>query len=509
MSRRAVPATANRRIRCRDNRMSRHAVPTTSDRQVRCRNGRLRRRIERAIHAVRRNACRGKRRRERCAIKPRAARLSPAATPIAACLLAAALIAPGAPAAADSISVLTQSPLEYEKPQTRCATEICQSLKRLLERAENTIDFAVYGIRGQPEILAALVAAQRRGVRVRGVVDKMRDGRHYYSDTPLLAKRLGRANIRNDRDADQQRAKQLDRGQRQWRDKCERPAGHEGPLQCFEGRGYASRKPIKFAGDIMHHKFFVVDGRHIWTGSANISNTGAGGYNANVVAVVDSPPLAAAYTAEFEQMFVTGRYHRLKKRGQTVRAALGDDTVEALFSPQDKVVTSRLLPLIQNARKSIDLAIFFLTHNELSRALAAAKKRGLRVRVILDATGAANEYSKHDYLREEGVALKVETWGGKMHAKTALIDGETLILGSMNWTKAGAQKNDENTLIIRSPTVAQHFAQYFETLWASIPNRWLHADPRPESPDSGTACRDGIDNDWDKAVDGADESCRK
>ena len=64
----------------------------------------------------------------------------------------------------------------------------------------------------------------------------------------------------------------------------------------------------------MHNKFFIVDGRYVWTGSANISDTGIGGYNANIVAYIDSPFLANYYTIEFEQMFIDGNYHKTKKK---------------------------------------------------------------------------------------------------------------------------------------------------------------------------------------------------
>ena len=64
----------------------------------------------------------------------------------------------------------------------------------------------------------------------------------------------------------------------------------------------------------MHNKFFIVDGRYVWTGSANISDTGIGGYNANIVAYVDSLFLAKYYTIEFEQMYLNGDYHKNKKK---------------------------------------------------------------------------------------------------------------------------------------------------------------------------------------------------
>ena len=81
-------------------------------------------------------------------------------------------------------------------------------------------------------------------------------------------------------------------------------------------------KNLKFVHDdykndpdngIMHHKFFIVDKKYVWTGSANISDGGVGGYDANVVAYVNSPYLAKYYTTEFEQMFTDGNYRKKKK----------------------------------------------------------------------------------------------------------------------------------------------------------------------------------------------------
>ena len=51
----------------------------------------------------------------------------------------------------------------------------------------------------------------------------------------------------------------------------------------------------------MHNKFFIIDRQYIWTGSANISDTGTGGYNANVIASINSNYLAKHYLIEFEQ----------------------------------------------------------------------------------------------------------------------------------------------------------------------------------------------------------------
>jgi hypothetical protein len=88
-----------------------------------------------------------------------------------------------------------------------------------------------------------------------------------------------------------------------------------------------------------------------------------------------------------------------------------------------------------------------------------------------------------------------------------MIDGHTVITGSMNWTTAGDDTNDENVVIVHSEALAAQYAEFYDALWAGIDDRWLHANPDPESRDSGTACTDGIDNDYDGTVDAEDPGC--
>ena len=112
----------------------------------------------------------------------------------------------------------------------------------------------------------------------------------------------------------------------------------------------------------------------------------------------------------------------------------------------------------------------------------------------MDASAAKNKYSTHQHLREAGIEVKVENFGGKMHAKSMIIDNRYIISGSMNFTKAGEEKNDENTIIIENATLAKAYKEYFFALWKQIPRRYLFIDPNPESFESGNSCFDGIDN---------------
>ncbi len=425
-------------------------------------------------------------------------------------LLALALLTP--PAHADSVKLILNDPTGRPAPMDSCDVEVCTSLVELIDNAKETVDLAFYGVRGQTRLLESLKAAKARGVRLRGVVDMDIANENYYSDTDQFLAIMSM--VKTDYEVDfAKKQSQKDFTGSAFR--CERPDGFNGPLQCLAMDlgdkcwigAHVSRDDIEFKGDIMHNKFAIADGRHVWTGSTNASDSGIGGYKANLVTVVDSPTVAGWYTHEFEQM-LKGQFHDTKSKQAPMRTRIDDDTsVQVLFSPQHKPITEAVRPLVQSARSSIDIGVFFLTHKELAQDLLNAHNRGVRIRVIIDATAAKNEYTKHEILRAAGIPVKVENFGGKMHAKSAVIDDEYLITGSMNWTGAGERGNDENTIIIRSAPLSRQYRAWFQTLWEAIPDKWLEGRPDPEGRESGFACQDGTDNDFDHKADKEDEGC--
>ncbi len=400
-----------------------------------------------------------------------------------------------------------------EAPTDTCDAEVCTALVRLLDDAERTVDFAVYGMRNQSTILEALKRAKARGVDVRGVIDRDAEGNNYYSSTEKLVAAIG--TVHDDRKEDVGRQKDKAKEASSYEPKCPRPEGFQGPVQCLAYdlgeqclmAAHASREPLEGADAIMHNKFFVVDSRYVWTGSTNVSDSGTGGYNANLVTVIDSRKVASAYLKEMDQMFVKGKYHRAKKSNGVLRTELSNADVEVMFSPQDTPIRERVRPILKGAKERIDVAVFFLTHKHIAADLIKLHRKGVKVRVIIDATAAKNGYTKHELLRAAGIPVKVENWGGKMHMKSAVVDGKTLITGSMNWTTAGDDDNDENVVIVHSEELGTQYTEYFEEIWGRIDDRWLTDNPDPESQNSGTACTDGVDNDFDHQDDLADAGC--
>lgn len=364
---------------------------------------------------------------------------------------------------------------EYKKPSGTCRTSACQALLNEINSAQKSISFAIYGIANQPEIFNALINAQKRGVIVRGVTDMTENNTNYYSDTELLMQQLG--TIKTDFDIADKNVKEF-------------------------------KNKFAITSAIMHNKFFVFDEKKVWTGSCNICGTGTGGYNTNTVLVIDSPSIAKLYTEEFNQMYNL-QFHTIKQPIQrNTNIKINDETIVSVyFLPKHKVFKTDLHNLLTNAQKSIYVEMFYLTNRGLVDDLIAAKLRGVDVKVIIDATSARNRYSGHKRLRESGIPVKTENWGGKMHSKAATIDEKYYVLGSMNWTGKAELHNDENLVILNSSTIATKTKEHFGELWNVIPDKYLTYDPAPEGPASKGSCFDGIDNDYDDYVDMEDYGC--
>ena len=182
--------------------------------------------------------------------------------------------------------------------------------------------------------------------------------------------------------------------------------------------------------------------------------------------------------------------------------------MQVYFSPQDKIITNAVLPLIENAKNYIYIPIIVITENRIVDALILAKQRGVDVRLISDALNASNKYSKIKILRANNVPVKIENYAGKMHSKTMIVDNKYALIGSMNFSKSGENKNDENVVLLENSEVAKYLKTFFLYQWNKIPNKWLIGYPRAEGWESIGSCSDGIDNDYDGLIDLLDTGCK-
>lgn len=378
----------------------------------------------------------------------------------------------------ESLDLYTIDGFNYKKPANYARTGTIQALIKEIDKAQCSIDFAVFGFSGQPELMSAIQKAQKRGVKVRWVVDMTPWNFNFYNGTKYAIKDL--PNYASDYLAD----KKL--------------------LEKYQAKGATN-----FNGNLIHDKYFIIDKKVVWTGSTNISTSCSGGYNTNNAVVVYSDKIADLYTQDFNKMFEQKLFHKEKPVLYAKDIELKDGSiVSVFFSPNPCILSDGVLPIIDNAKSYIYMPVFYLTSEPIFEALLKAQKRGVDVKIIADAHYANTQHSKIDEIRGLGLKVKAENWGGKMHMKSLISDDEYIIVGSCNFTNTGIKNNDENMMIIKNPILAKAFKGKFEYYWQIIPQKWLYATPQAEGADSIGSCSDGLDNDHNGLTDKNDPKCQ-
>ncbi len=138
--------------------------------------------------------------------------------------------------------------------------------------------------------------------------------------------------------------------------------------------------------------------------------------------------------------------------------------VEVYFSPNGGC-TSRIVASIDGAESYIDIAMYSFTSRVIAHALVRARRKGVKVRVVLDAAQAFERYSKGRYLKSKGIEVVYYHGNGLMHNKVCIVDGKELFTGSFNWTASAEKRNQENLLVIHIPYVIEKFQKRLDYLF--------------------------------------------
>ncbi len=214
----------------------------------------------------------------------------------------------------------------------------------------------------------------------------------------------------------------------------------------------------------MHDKFCVVDGQRVWTGSTNITENGMFRNDNNAI-VVASPELASNFTAEFGEMFADHRFGPRSPRGTAYPVVVVDRvTFETYFAPEDNV-RRELIDEIEDAHRTIDFMAFSFTSDDIAEAMAKRIHDGVAVRGIFETRNAGSRYADDDFLSRQGAIIHMDENPYTMHNKVIIIDTDTVVTGSYNFSNNAEESNDENVLIIHSPAVAERYTRQFEALF--------------------------------------------
>jgi len=143
-----------------------------------------------------------------------------------------------------------------------------------------------------------------------------------------------------------------------------------------------------------------------------------------------------------------------------VPAAAGE--VEVCFSPplpQGCDPTQTVVQSINSARRQVLVQAYSFTSAPIAKAVVDAKRRALDVRVILDKSNVRQGYSAATFLEHAGVPVLIDSAHSIAHNKVMILDGQTVITGSFNFTKAAEEHNAENLVVIHDAAIAAQYAQ--------------------------------------------------
>jgi phosphatidylserine/phosphatidylglycerophosphate/cardiolipin synthase-like enzyme len=319
-------------------------------------------------------------------------------------------------------------------------SRISAALVPVIDAARQTLDVAVHGLQLR-EVGTALARAKARGVRVRIVMN----------ETHVWPRRSGEK-----RSPEVQAL--LDAG--------------------FEMRALRGSREY----GVMHNKFLVADGRLLWAGSYNWTRAADDMHLENVF-LSDDAHRIAGYQGYWRWMWDQSRPAAQKppdaETGPEPPGAPPEDASRPVsfngtalpayaFGPRGPA-EPWLAAAVGAARRSVDVAMFSFTSPELRDALAAARARGVKVRLLFDARNAAT-LDVMKWFIAEGFDVRIRAGRdgrrGVLHNKFAVFDGALVEAGSYNWTENADKNSFENVNFFDDAPTAKGYGAYFDRMWS-------------------------------------------
>jgi phosphatidylserine/phosphatidylglycerophosphate/cardiolipin synthase-like enzyme len=239
--------------------------------------------------------------------------------------------------------------------------------------------------------------------------------------------------------------------------------------------------------DLMHHKYVVRDAASVWTGSTNWT-ADSWTREENVIVTLDSPELAARYTADFEQLW-TRRNVQHSGKVDTSPLSVSDTVVRPWFCPgRGDQLAHRIAKAIGTATTRVRIASPVLSSAPILATLAQVVTDGkVDVAGVVDRTQVlevirqweanGNASWKEPLLR---TTLTHAPFSGKnstpyapgsvhdyMHAKVTVAD-DIVFVGSFNLSHSG-ELNAENVLEIADAALADRLAAFIDVVRGRYP----------------------------------------
>lgn len=145
---------------------------------------------------------------------------------------------------------------------------------------------------------------------------------------------------------------------------------------------------------------------------------------------------------------------------------------EILFFGKTKITSARsferLVEVLSSARRTVSLYVYSFTSKRLAETLVSLAGGGVVVRVLVCRTRANERASKVRFLKAGGVLVEpvaARVSNGISHHKYAVLDNQTVLDGSFNWTVAATLHNREHISLHKSRDMAAEFGDHFNAAY--------------------------------------------
>ena len=143
-----------------------------------------------------------------------------------------------------------------------------------------------------------------------------------------------------------------------------------------------------------------------------------------------------------------------------------NNNVKVFFTPSTDC-EENIVNAINSANK-MDIAVYSITHPDITNALIAAHKRGAAIRIVTDRTQAKGKGSLVTKIKAAGIPVLTNHKHKIEHNKFAVFDDKYIVSGSYNWTTNASKYNSENCIFFDQPD--KEFTRRFEYLWDMYDN---------------------------------------
>ena len=151
----------------------------------------------------------------------------------------------------------------------------------------------------------------------------------------------------------------------------------------------------------------------------------------------------------------------------TLFKASGKVINKAYFSPGNDCLNA-IISAIDHAQSSLKICVFTISDDRITEALLQAHRRGVKIKILTDNEKLFDLGSDIKQLAQAKIEIRTDNTKNHMHHKFAIMDNQTVLTGSYNWTRSAAMYNHENIIVSDSKELVNDFLMQFDKLWQEM-----------------------------------------